>query len=140
MRTVNGKKVVIVPCSGIGKAQGLIARESVYQAIEQLGEDVAGTLCLGLVVTGDEENVDAIRSHPCITVDGCPKMCSLKNLEMAQARIAQSLRVVDAMREFKGAQPGSATALTEDGWAIAAAISRGLVDDVHKIIAEGAEG
>ncbi len=140
MKTGNSKKVVIVPCSGIGKAQGLIARESVYQAIERLGEDVAGTLCLGLVVTGDEESVAAIRSHPCITVDGCPKMCSFKNLEMAQAKIARSVRVVDAMREFKGAQPGSSTALTDDGWAIAAAISQGLVDDVHKIIAEGAEG
>lgn len=133
-------KVLVIPCSGIGKAQGLIAREAVYQAMAELGAGQAATLCLGLLVTGDDDSVNAIRSNPCIAIDGCPKLCSFKNLEMAQAKIARSVRVVDVMKGFKGAQPGSATALTEDGWAIAAAISRGLVDDVRQIIADGKEG
>lgn len=132
-------RVLIVPCSGIGKAQGLVARESVYSALAQVGDGQAKTVCLGKVVMGDEESLAAIRGNPCIAVDGCPKLCSHKNLELAGARIARSVRVVDAFRDFKGAQPGSATALTKDGWAITSAIARGLVDDVRKIIAEGKE-
>ena len=47
-------KVKIIPCSGMGKAFGLIARESTLQAIKKCPEEVE-TVCLAYVVTGDEE-------------------------------------------------------------------------------------
>lgn len=127
-------KVLLLPCSGIGKVHGLIGREAVYQAVAQLGP-VADTLCLALVVSGDEDAVDAIRRHDCITIDGCPKLCSRKNLELAGGRISQSIRVVDVFKEHKGVRPGTATELTDGGRQIAATLAQRLVDKVESLLA-----
>jgi uncharacterized metal-binding protein len=122
-------KIIIVPCSGIGKVQGLMAREAAYQAVEEIGRDKAETLCLARLVTGDKDALGAVRNNPCIAVDGCPKLCACKNLELAQAKISKSVRVVDAFKRHRGAKPGDATSLTDEGWAITGEIAREVADD-----------
>jgi len=117
---------LLIPCSGIGKVHGLIGREAVFQALEGLEREGAETLCLALIVTGDEEALEAIRSRPCITVDGCPKLCAYKNVDLAGGRVIESVRVVDAFKGHKGAKPGSATSLTDDGWVIAGELAQHL--------------
>jgi uncharacterized metal-binding protein len=118
MAQSENKKVLVIPCSGIGKVHGLMAREVTYRVVDELEPAASETLCLALLVKGDEEALAAVRSMPCITVDGCPKLCSYKNVELAGGNIAESVRVVDAFKGHKGAQPGTATELAEDGWTI----------------------
>ena len=127
--------VLIVPCSGIGKVHGLIAREAVLAAIDELGQPTADTMCLGLMVPRDPEAMDAVQTRPCIAVDGCPKLCSYKNLEMGGAKELQSVRVVDAFKGHKGAEPGDATNLSEDGWMIVDEIAGDLVARVRQMVA-----
>ena len=127
------EKVLIVPCSGIGKVQGLMAREAAYRAVEEAGHDKAGTLCLALLVTGDKDALDAVHSHPCIAVDGCPKLCAHKNLELAKSNLSGSVRVVDAFKRHRGAKPGDASCLTDQGWAITREIARELADDARRL-------
>lgn len=134
------RKVLLVPCSGIGKVHGLIGREAVYQVVDELGRDKADTLCLALLVTGDDEAVSAVRNHECITVDGCPKLCALKNVELAGGKVYRSARVVDAFKKHKGAQPGSATSLSEDGRKVTAEIAQDLADEVRQLLALSEEG
>jgi uncharacterized metal-binding protein len=74
--------------------------------------------------------VAAVRARPCFTVDGCAKLCSYKNVSLAGGRIARSVRVVDAFRDHKGAQPGDATALTPDGWTITESLAADVCDSV----------
>lgn len=133
-------KILIVPCSGIGKVHGLIGREAAYQAIDKLGQDKADTLCLALIVTGDADALDSLHNTVCITVDGCPKLCSFKNVQLAGGTIGRSVRVVDAFKGRKGIQPGSATDLTDEGWAIASEIASGLVADAEELLAGSREG
>lgn len=132
-------KILIVPCSGIGKVHGLIGREAAYQAIDQLGQDKADTLCLALIVTGDAAALDSVRSNACITVDGCPKLCSLKNVQLVGGNIGRSVRVVDAFKGHKGVQPGSATELTDDGWTITSEIAKALIADAEELLAGSKE-
>ncbi|MHB1416327.1 MAG: putative zinc-binding protein, partial [Chloroflexota bacterium] len=73
------EKVLIVPCSGMGKVYGLMGREAAYEAVRRL-DGAARTICLALLVPGDEEAVAAVRTNPCITLDGCPKLCAQKNV------------------------------------------------------------
>ena len=129
--------VLLIPCSGIGKVHGLIGREAVLQAVDTLSEDVADTLCLALLVMGDDEALEAVRTRRCITVDGCPKLCAFKNVELGGGRIVGSVRVVDAVKSHKGIQPGTATNLTEGGWTIVADLASTLMDEVRKARAEG---
>jgi uncharacterized metal-binding protein len=128
--SANGR-VLVIPCSGIGKVHGLMAREASYRVVDDLEPQASETLCLALLVKGDEEAVTAVRTRPCITVDGCPKLCSYKNVELAGGNIAESVRVVDAFKGHKGAQPGTATELEEDGWIITEEIAQRIAARVH---------
>jgi uncharacterized metal-binding protein len=126
-------KVLVIPCSGIGKVHGLMAREATYRVVEGLEPETSDTLCLALLVKGDEEAVAAVRTRPCITIDGCPKLCSYKNVQLAGGNIAESVRVVDAFKGHKGAQPGTATELAEDGWTITDEIAQQIAARVREL-------
>ncbi len=124
----NGKKTIILPCSGIGKVHGLIAREATYAVTDELAPKNTDTLCLALLVSGDEDALAKVRQSDCITIDGCPKLCAVKNVEMAGGRVVRSVRVVDAFKNHRGAEPGTATTLTDDGWTIVRDIARDIAD------------
>ena len=126
-------KVLVIPCSGVGKVHGLMAREVTYRVVDALEPGASNTLCLALLVKGDEEAVGAVRTRPCITIDGCPKLCSYKNVQLAGGTIAESVRVVDAFKDHKGAQPGTATELAEEGWAITEEIAQQLAARVREL-------
>ena len=130
--STNGK-VLVIPCSGIGKVHGLIAREATYRVVDDLEPQASETLCLALLVKGDEEAMTAVRTRPCITIDGCPKLCSYKNVELAGGRVAESVRVVDAFKGHKGAQPGTATELEEDGWITTEEIAQRIAARVREL-------
>src|SRR5574344_446977 len=102
MNIMSKNKVKIIPCSGMGKAFGLIARESTLQTIKKCPQDAK----------------KLVEGQKCITIDGCPAMCSAKNVEMAGGIIEEKIRVVDVFRNHRGVNAGSATELTEDGWGI----------------------
>ncbi len=103
--------MLVVPCSGIGKVQGLISREAAYRAIDKLPPKTADTLCLALLVTGDSETRQNVRHNPCVTLDGCPKLCAFKNVELSGGKTAKSIRVYDVTKAHRGADFGTATAL-----------------------------
>jgi len=130
--SVNGK-VLVIPCSGVGKVHGLMAREATYRVIDELEPGASTTLCLALLVKGDEEAVEAVRTRPCITIDGCPKLCSYKNVQLAGGKIAESVRVVDAFKDHKGAKPGTATELAEEGWTITDEIGQQIAARVREL-------
>jgi uncharacterized metal-binding protein len=127
---VKEKPILVIPCSGIGKVHGLISREAAYLVTDELAHGRTDTLCLGLLVKRDAEAVSAIEAQHCITIDGCPKACAEKNVRMAGGRSIKALQVTEAFKKHHGAKPGTATELTEDGWAIARDIAEEAVDDV----------
>ncbi len=109
--------LLVVPCSGIGKVHGLMSREAVYHVTDKLLPEQADTVCLALLVTGDYETRQKVQETPCVTLDGCPKLCAFKNVELSGGKIAKSIRVYDVMKRHRGANFGTATALSEEGWA-----------------------
>ncbi len=111
--------MLVVPCSGIGKVHGLIGREAVYRVTDRLMPGRADTVCLALLVSGDPHARAKVHERPCITVDGCPKLCARKNVELSGGTVALGLRVYDALKRHQGAQLGSPTALSDAGWVAA---------------------
>ncbi len=121
-------EVLVIPCSGVGKVHGLIGREAAYRVTDGLPPDRAETVCLALLVSGDAECVDRVQQTPCITLDGCPKLCAYKNVELAGGKIAKALRVYDVMKRHRVANFGTATALGEDGWAVVEELAAEVLD------------
>lgn len=130
-------KVRVIPCSGMGKVFGLMAREAALHTVKHLCPEQADTMCLAYIVTGDDEVGASIENQPCITIDGCPKMCSAKSVEIMGGDIQGEFKVLDIMKEYKGAQPGTATELTDQGWSIVEEIAGKLNSRVQEISAEG---
>jgi uncharacterized metal-binding protein len=116
----NGQEpeVLVIPCSGIGKVHGLISREAVYHVTDRLLPGKTNTVCLALLVTGDPETVRKVQQTPCITLDGCPKLCAYKNVNLSGGKIAKEMRVYDVMKRHRGKDFGTATALSTEGWTV----------------------
>jgi len=129
----NDKPVLVIPCSGIGKVHGLISRESTYLVADEFAPCITETLCLGLLVKRDADAVSAIKNQCCITIDGCPKACAEKNVEIAGGQAAMSVQVTEAFKKHHGAKPGTATDLTEDGWAIARDVAKTVADEAVRL-------
>ena len=121
-------KCLVIPCSGIGKVHGLISREAACRAADGASPGAVNMVCLALLVTGDAETRRKIQQTPCITIDGCPKLCAWKNVELAGGKIAKAIRVYDAMKRHRGADFGTATSLGNEGWTVV----EELADDVAR--------
>jgi len=126
-------KVKVVPCSGIGKVYGLIARESVLQTVLELCPEKSETVCLAYIVTGDKEVKEKIEGCDCITVDGCPKMCASKNVSIAGGIVIEEIKVLDTVKEHKGKNFGSATQLYADGELVAGEIAARIAKKINEI-------
>ena len=134
-------RIKVIPCSGIGKTLGLMAREAALTVTGRLCPDTTETVCLGYLVTGEEEAISKVKGQCCITVDGCPAMCAAESVKAAGGTIKQKYRMVDAMRSHKGKNAGTGTALTDDGWMIVdefAAKIAARANELHKEVVSNA--
>jgi len=128
------RKVKVIPCSGIGKVYGLMAREAVLKTVFELCPEKSETVCLAYIVTGDKEVKEKIEGFDCITVDGCPKMCAAKNVSITGGKVIEEIKVLDTVKEHKGKKFGSPTQLNSDGEAVISEIAEKIAKTINKII------
>ncbi|MGL6104656.1 putative zinc-binding protein [Romboutsia sp.] len=107
----------VIPCSGIGKVHGAIAREAAIETCKKSNGECE-LVCLAHLVSGDEDAKEKLKDVQCITIDGCPAMCAAVNVKLAGGEIKESVRVIDEMKKHRGIKPGTATYLEEDGWKV----------------------
>ena len=134
----NKKPVLVIPCSGIGKVHGLLTREATYLVTDEVAPEQTETMCLGLLVKGEAEVIDAVKTQLCITIDGCPKACAEKNVKIAGGNPVV-VEVVETLKKHPGAKPGSPTELNDEGWSIAGEIAAEVADKVASL-QRGKEG
>jgi uncharacterized metal-binding protein len=127
------KMVKVVPCSGIGKVYGLMAREAVLKTVFELCPDTAETVCLAYLVTGDKEARAKIEGYDCITVDGCAKMCASKNVSIAGGIVIDEVKVLDTVKEHRGKKFGSPTRLDDDGEAVTGEIAARIAKKINEV-------
>jgi len=128
------RKVIVIPCSGIGKVFGSISREATYELTENLRKETTQTLCLALLVSGDEESLQLVRNNKCITVDGCPLQCAEKNVKLAGGDFACSFKVVDAYKENRYLKPRTVTFLDHDGQQMATVLAEKIAKKVDDLL------
>jgi len=133
--TSDSKRVIIVPCSGIGKAYGSVGREAMYQVIENLRSGTTGTVCLSLLTMGDPDAQAEVRENPTITIDGCPTACARANVQAAGGNPAAEFRVFDVFRAHKELKVRSVSDLGENGREMARILAEEIaakVDELRK--------
>ena len=128
------KRVIIIPCSGIGKAIASVGREAAYEVIENLRPGVTDTVCLSLLVMGDERAQNEVRKNPVITIDGCPKDCARKNVELSGGKGTVHLRAIDVLKDHKDLKPKSVIDIGEEGKKLAQILSKEVVKKVDELL------
>jgi uncharacterized metal-binding protein len=113
------QKVVIVPCSGIGKTYGTVSREAAYEVIEDLHPGTTQLVALSMLVLGEESARAAVAGSPAITIDGCKLACATKMVEESGGQVARDFAVLDVYRQNRKLKPQGIAELNEGGQQLA---------------------
>lgn len=133
--TESPQKVVIVPCSGIGKTYGSVSREAAYVVTEDMRPDETQLVALSMLVLGDESARAAVSAGPAVTIDGCKLACATKMVQESGGTVAQDFAVLDVYRRYKQFKPQGIAELNEGGVQLAEALAAEIatvVDNLNK--------
>ena len=133
------RKVVIVPCSGIGKTYGTVSREAAYDVTEDLRPEGTRLVALSKLVLGEEEAISVIAGNPAITIDGCKLACATKIVQESGGSIARDYAVLEVYRRYKQFKPQGIAELNEGGQQLAQALADEIAQVVDVLIS-GSEG
>jgi uncharacterized metal-binding protein len=123
-------RVVIVPCSGIGKTYGSVSREAAYRVVEDLRPLDSQLIALSLLVMGDETARATVAGGQAITIDGCKLACARKMVQESGGTVAQDFAVLDVYRRYRNFKPRGIAELNEGGQLLAQA----LAEEVSEVI------
>ena len=129
------QKILIVPCSGIGKTYGTVARESAHIITEDLRPQGTQLVPLARVVLGDEEVKQTLAGSPAIAIDGCKLACAAKVVAGAGGTVVHPIQVFDVFRRRRDLKPAGIAQLNEAGQELAQVLAEeasGLVDGIEK--------
>jgi uncharacterized metal-binding protein len=136
------QKVVIVPCSGIGKTYGTVSREAAYLLTEETRPEETQLVALSMLVMGDDAARAAVSTNPAITIDGCKLACATKMVKEVGGTVAQEFAVLDVYRRNKQFKPQGISELNEGGLQLAQALASEIatvIDTLNTVPAEGGQ-
>jgi uncharacterized metal-binding protein len=128
-------RIVIVPCSGIGKTYGTVSREAAYDVVDDLRPVDTQLVALSMLVLGDEAARAAVAGNQAITIDGCKLACATKMVRESGGTVARDFAVLDVYRRYKQFKPQGIAELNEGGLQLAQALAEeivGIVDQIGK--------
>jgi uncharacterized metal-binding protein len=118
------RKVVIVPCSGIGKSYGTVSRVAAYQVTEEDRPDQTQLIPLALLVMGDEGSQKMVAESQAITIDGCKLACATKMVVQSGGQVAQDFAVLEVFRRYRDFKPQGIAELNEGGEKLANTLAK----------------
>lgn len=127
------RKIVIVPCSGIGKTYGTVSREAAYELTEELRPNLTRLVPLSLLVLGDEDARGAVSDSPAITIDGCKLACATKMVEKSGGEVAHEFAVLDSYRRHRDLKPRGIAELNETGEQLVSALAGEIAEVVDNL-------
>ncbi len=129
------KKAVILPCSGIGKSFGTVSRHATHIVVKELRPETAITFCLPLLQIDDKEALELAENNFVLSIDGCAKACSLKDVERSTGRASDTaVMVMDVLRENKELRTKEVTFLDENGKKLARKVAEKVAEEVDMLL------
>lgn len=134
-----GCRILIVPCSGIGKTLGSVSREAAFEVVEDLRPADTALVALSLLVLGDEEARAAVVGNRTVTIDGCKLACATRMVQESGGTVAKDFAVLDAYRRHREFKPQGITELNEGGQKLAHALAEEVAEAVDGLAKEEGE-
>ncbi len=135
-----GPKVVIVPCSGIGKTYGAVSREAAYVLTEDLRPEATQLVALSMLVLGDESARARVANNPAVTIDGCKLACASKMVKQSGGTVVQEIDVLEVYRRHKEFKPQGIGQLNEGGLKLANALAEEVAPTIDAYAGDGKGG
>ncbi len=123
-------RVVVVPCSGIGKPFGTVSREAAYELCEELRPESTRLVALAKLVLGDAAARELLARHPAATIDGCKQMCASKMVKQSGGTVAHEVAVLDVFRRHKDLKPEGIAELNEAGRKLARVLAEEVAESL----------
>jgi len=134
------RKVIIVPCSGIGKPYGSVSRAAAYEVTEDMRPGQTQLVPLALLVLGDEQSRSVVATCLAVTIDGCKLACAAKMVQQSGGTIAQEFAVLDVYRRYKDLKPQGIAELNEGGQKLARVLAEEVTAVVDGLLTRNQEG
>ncbi len=129
-------KIPIVPCSGIGKSYGSVAREAAYRVTEDLCPEKTKLVPLALLVLGGDLAAAELGQTKAITIDGCKHACAAKVVAEAGGVVAQAVDVPEVFRRHRNLKPAGIAKLDENGEKLAQVVAL----EIKELVESAVEG
>ncbi len=123
-------RVIIVPCSGIGKTYGTVGREAAYELVEDLRPETTRLVALSKLVLGEDEARSAVSDTPAISIDGCKLACASKMVRECGGHVSAEIAVLEVYRRHKEHKPAGIAELNAGGLRLA----RILAEEAAKMV------
>jgi hypothetical protein len=134
------QRVVIVPCSGIGKSYGSVSRAAAYDVTQDLRPETTELVPLSLLVLGDEAARATVAVSQTITIDGCKLACATRMVKESGGEVAKDYAVLDVYRRYRQFKPQGIAELNEGGQQLAHALAEEIAQDVDALTSRNAGG
>ncbi len=128
------ERIIIVPCSGIGKTYGTVSREAAYEVVDELRPGATQLVALSKLVLEDDDARQTVAANPTITIDGCKLACARKMVQESGGAVRRDFAVLDVYRRFRQFKPKGIASLNEGGLQLAHAIAEevsAVVDELQ---------
>ena len=135
------KRIVIVPCSGIGKSLGSVSREAAYELCDNLRPGDTQLVALSKLVLGDEQARERVRTSLAVTIDGCKQMCAAKLVKHSGGTVSRAVAVFEAFRDHKDLKPEGIAELNPEGKQLARVLAEEIAEQLDQLqfAAEGGQ-
>lgn len=134
--TERTRQVVIVPCSGIGKAFGTVSREAGYEVCEVLRPERTRLVALSKLVQGEPEARALVHDCPAVALDGCKCSCASSLVKQSGGVELRALAVLDVYRRNKTLKPEGLAVLNPAGQQLARAVAEEAAQLVDELAGE----
>ena len=134
------RQIAVVPCSGIGKAFGTVAREAGYELCDEIRPASTRLVALSKLVLGEPEARERVRRCPTVTIDGCKLACAAKLVKHSGGTIAREMSVLDAHRQHKELKAEGIAELNPEGRQLALLMAEEIAHVVDALVEEPGGG
>ena len=126
------KKVCVVPCSGMGKVLGSVAREVGLILAEDLRPDKTFLVCIPSLAAGSEAYAKMMKTNPVIVIDGCAERCATKIVVKNGAKINGRFFLPESIRKY-GFKPTNRDDIGLEGENLAKKVAEDVAANVDKL-------
>ncbi|MEM3586833.1 MAG: putative zinc-binding protein [Candidatus Jordarchaeaceae archaeon] len=123
------KKVCVLPCNGLDKSLGVVARNAALKLIEK-NPDIE-LICPVLLNSGDERYEELLKESDIIVIDGCMTRCATKLIDERSLRPSKKIFTPDMVKKFK-LNPGKSLVLDEEGQKLAESIASEILESLKE--------